>query len=71
MTVNIAPLEPSQATGTALSLYQNLEKTLGAPPNLIKTLGHAPQLLEAYLSFSQVLSQSSLDPLTYSYILVL
>jgi AhpD family alkylhydroperoxidase len=60
MAVNIPPLEPSQATGEALVLYQSLEKSLGKLPNLLKTLGHAPHVLESYLSFSHNLNQGTL-----------
>ena len=61
MAANISPLEPTQATGEALHLYQGLQKSLGTIPNILKTLGHAPHLLESYLSFSQSLTQGSLD----------
>ncbi len=62
MSVRIAPLAPDLATGSALLLYERLEKSMGQVPSLLKTMAHAPVVLENYLSFSQGLARGTLGP---------
>jgi uncharacterized peroxidase-related enzyme len=53
----IAPLDPQAATGPAKSLFDTLQKRLGAVPNLFRVMGNSPAALGGYLALGAELHQ--------------
>jgi uncharacterized peroxidase-related enzyme len=58
----INAIETAAAAPKAKTLLQGVQKKLGMTPNLMRTMANSPAVLEAYLGFSNSLSQSSLSP---------
>ncbi len=56
----IHPVEPDQASGKTKELLDRAQAKMGKVPNLIKTLANSPAALEAYLGFSDALSNGVL-----------
>ncbi len=56
----IHPVEPDKATGKTKELLDRAQAKMGRVPNLIKTLANSPAALEAYLGFSDALSNGVL-----------
>ncbi len=52
----IHPVEPDKASGKTKELLDRAQAKMGRVPNLIKTLANSPAALEAYLGFSDALS---------------
>lgn len=58
----INAIDTKQAAPQARTLLEGVQKKLGMTPNLMRTMANAPAVLEAYLVFSNSLSQGSLSP---------
>jgi uncharacterized peroxidase-related enzyme len=52
----LEPIEPETAAGRTRELLDQTKARMGKVPNLIKTLANSPAALEAYLGFSDALS---------------
>lgn len=49
----LRPIGPSQATGEAKALFDEILKRLPRVPNLLATLAHSPTVLGSYLAFTE------------------
>jgi uncharacterized peroxidase-related enzyme len=58
----IAQLDPAQATGKTMQLFDAVQTKLGVVPNMIRVLGTAPAALAGYLGFGDALAGGSLSP---------
>ncbi len=56
----IEPVNPDTATGKVKNLLDQVQDEMGRVSNLIKTLANSPAALEAYLGFSNALSNGVL-----------
>ncbi len=54
-------INPKAATGRAKELLDEVHSKLGMTPNLVRVLANSPDVLEAYLSFSDALSNGLLS----------
>jgi hypothetical protein len=54
----LQPIEPSQATGEAKALFEDILKRLPRVPNLLATLAHSPTVL-VHISLSRTRSTAS------------
>lgn len=54
--------DPAQTTGTAKTLLDTVQRSLGMTPNLMRTLAQAPAALEGYLSLNGALAKGTLSP---------
>jgi uncharacterized peroxidase-related enzyme len=57
----ITQLDPTQATGKAKQLFDNVQSKLGVVPNLFRVFGNSPAALESYLNFSGALAGGVLN----------
>ena len=57
----IKAIDPQQATGAAKTLLAAVQQKLGFVPNLMRTLAASPAALDAYLTFSDRLSNGVLS----------
>ena len=57
----IQPIDRNAATVGTQKLLGSVEKKLGMMPNLIATMAQSASLVQAYLSFSQALSNGSIS----------
>ncbi|MDZ7670882.1 MAG: hypothetical protein U5Q16_16195 [Gammaproteobacteria bacterium] len=58
----IPAIDPQSASGETAELFKTAEKNMGAVPNIIRVLGNSPAVLKAYLTLSDILSETSFDP---------
>lgn len=56
----ISALDPETTTGKSKELFQAVQTKLGMVPNMMRTMGNSPAVLNAYLSFSGALAESSI-----------
>ena len=56
----LQPIHPKEATGKAKELLDAVQSSLGMTSDLLRTLANAPAALEAYLGFSDALSEGVL-----------
>jgi uncharacterized peroxidase-related enzyme len=56
----IAPLDPQTAQGTAKTLMDGVQASLGRVPNLMRVMAQAPAVLRGYLNLSEALGGGEL-----------
>lgn len=56
----IQPADPQTATGDLKTVYDGMQKNLGAIPNIFKYMGSSPVALQAFLSLSQAMNHSQI-----------
>jgi uncharacterized peroxidase-related enzyme len=57
-------INPENATGKTIPLFNAIENKLGMVPNMMRTMGNSPALLEGYLNLSALLNNSNLGAKT-------
>jgi len=57
----IPAIDPQSASGETAELFKTAEKNMGAVPNIIRVLGNSPAALKAYLTLSDILSETGFD----------
>ena len=60
MTARIHPVDPAEATGQTLAMFDAIKAKMGKVPNMMKTMAQSPPLLEGYLGFGGALAKGSL-----------
>lgn len=58
----INPLNPERANERQQELLGMVKKKMGGVPNILGTMAQAPAVLQAYLTFSGAMEESSLPP---------
>ncbi|MBD3265657.1 peroxidase-related enzyme [bacterium] len=56
----LKPVNPDEATGKLKEMLDAVKSQFGVVPNIIKIMANSPAALEAYLSFSGAMANSSL-----------
>ena len=51
--MSVTPLEKQQVSGSAVAVYEGLEKQSGKVINFIKVLAYKPEILKTFLEFYQ------------------
>lgn len=58
----IAPVLPEKAKPEVKSIYEIIQKKMGALPNIFKNMGNSPAVLKAYLNLSEEAAHTTLSP---------
>lgn len=58
----LSAIEPGQATGKTLEIFDRVVKIMGRVPKMMQLLANSPAAAEAYLHFNLCLSQAALTP---------
>lgn len=58
----VTPIPSEKASPKVKELYAAIQKKMGRVPNIFLNMGNSPAVLEGYLSFSDAVNHTSLNP---------